>query len=204
MGLAPGRAGPGDTFDQGDTAMTARRSSPTVTPSPWHALREYLIEAYSNAEMRVLVEVSLLAEAGSRLPDERVSPQEYAHTLCTLIQRHSGVPTPEFWRQLVNDRPQRQRRIAAIKAAFAGAASDAAVSAARDLRHDAAWWRFAPPRLVAALLLLTAVVSAYCVSVPKPSRSTIQCRDGTYSATCTESRPGCCSHHGGPRERPAG
>ncbi|MCY0988721.1 hypothetical protein OV203_16420 [Nannocystis sp. ILAH1] len=175
--------------------MTTPRSSPTTNAGAWQALRDYLIDAYNNQEMRTLVELTLLAEAGTKLPDERVPAQEYAANLCTLIQRHSGCPVPEFWKQLTNDRPWRQPEIDKLQSIF-----DAAMAASgrpppappRPVRRG----HFTvPPLLTAALITAIGVAGSYCALTGiKPK---IECNDGTLSPTCTESGSGCCSRHGG-------
>ena len=149
--------------------------------------------------MRTLAERSLLAEGGTLLPDERVSPQEYATTLCGLIQRRSGVPRPDFWRQLAHDRPLRQREICRLQGLFCGGLREELGGRPRYIDPERGeGWR-PRPRLLAAVLVSLAVGAAtYCASAPDSPRPTkIVCKDGTQSPTCDRVRPGCCSGHGG-------
>jgi len=177
--------------------MTSPRTPSSTNASAWHALREYLVDAYSNHEMRVLIELTLLGTARNLLPDERVSAQEYAATLCALIQRHSGGPVQEFWAQLVNDRPLRAPEIDKLRSIFKAAmiATGRALPTSRLGPQP----RLRRPQLLgAALFTVLGGFTAYCAAVrPRPK---IECRDGTISPTCEEPAPGCCSHHGGPRE----
>ncbi len=176
-------------------------TSPPLDPAPWYALREYLVQAYANSEMRALAERSLLAEAGARLPDERVPAEEYAATLCGLIQRHWGVPSPDFWRRLADDRPSRQREIAGLRQVFLELERNRSAAASRRASAElGARPRWSPARFIAAAVVsLGVVLASYCASAPGSSRSrdTIQCKDGTRSPTCYEVREGCCSNHGG-------
>jgi hypothetical protein len=176
--------------------MTMHHSSSPTNPTAWQALREYLVDAYSNSEMRQLIELTIVAEAGTQLPDERVSSQEYAATLCGLIQRHSRVPGPEFWQQLVADRPRRQQEIAKLRAFFHGLADEPRLPAAPPLAPRAAPWRHHALRAVVACLLSALGATAYC-TVTSPPKTKVICRDGTQSPTCDEPRAGCCSGHGG-------
>lgn len=176
--------------------MTAPRSSSPTNPSAWQALREYLVDAYSNQEMRLLLELTLLAEAGSRLPDERVSSQEYAVTLCALIQRHSRIPGPDFWRRLASDRPLRQQEIAKLRTFFYGVASDPGQPLAPLVAMGRAGRRFTAAWILSACVItFIGLVASYCAVTRMPKR--VMCSDGTSSPTCFERGPGCCSNHGG-------
>lgn len=177
--------------------MTARRTTSPTNPSAWQALREFLVDAYSNQEMRLLLEFTLLAEAGSRLPDERVSPQEFAANLCALIQRHSGHPVPEFWRQLAADRPLRAAEIAKLKQFFTGVLEPPRPTPAAALPRTAAQRLTAPRLVTAALIVSLGSATTYCALAGQKPRANVVCRDGTPSPTCDERRPGCCSNHGG-------
>ncbi|PCC71558.1 hypothetical protein SAMN02745121_01103 [Nannocystis exedens] len=175
--------------------MTTPRSSPTTNAGAWQALRDYLIDAYSNQEMRTLVELTLLAEAGTRLPDERVPAHEYAATLCMLIQRHSGCPVPEFWRQLLADRPWRRPEIDKLQTIFDAAMAASGRPPPQPPRPVRRWQFTVPPLLGAALITALGAAGTYCaLARDKPK---IECNDGTRSPTCTELGPGCCSRHGG-------
>lgn len=185
--------------------MTQRRASPTFDPAPWHRLREFLTDAYSNAEMRTLAERTLLAQGGALLPDERVSPQEYATTLCGLIQRHSGSPRPDFWRQLAEDRPFRRREIGRLQGFFIGEPGGEVGARSgyidRGGREGGRPW---PRYLAAVVVSLTVGAATYCASAPDSQRSTkIMCNDGTRSPNCDRVRSGCCSGHGGVLESEA-
>ncbi|MFZ6180265.1 hypothetical protein [Nannocystis pusilla] len=181
--------------------MTSPRSSPTTNASAWQALRDYLAEAYSNQDMRLLLELTLLAEAGSRLPDERVSPQEYANTLCGLIQRHSGYPLPEFWKQLADDRPLRAPEIYKLRAIFEAAMAASGRPPPPPPKPARRGQFTVPPLLTAALITAIGVAGTYCALArtanPDLGKPGIECNDGTPSPTCTEPRGGCCSRHGG-------
>lgn len=189
--------------------MNARRSSAMNEPSPWYALHEYLVVAYSNPEMRRLVEISLLPEAGHRLPDERVPAQEYASALCTLIQRHSSVPSPEFWRRLLDDRPMRRSQIVKLRSAFS---THACARAPVHSDDRGGWWRKTAQALAIASIVGLGSTAVYCANAPPsapapaPAKQKVECNDGTFSPTCDEPRPGCCSSHGGVRVQssPAG
>ncbi len=173
------------------------RARPTTDPSPWHGLREYLADAYSNAEMRTLLERSLLAQGGSLLPDERVPVQEYATTLCYLLQRHAGVPSPDFWCQLSQDRPLRQREVGKLRLMFLAGARDGAHATPRHTHPPGEpGWRTAPKLVLALLVSLAVSVATYCASAPKPK---LRCNDGTPSPTCVQGGDprGCCSGHDG-------
>lgn len=180
--------------------MTTPRSSPTTNASAWQALRDYLAEAYSNQDMRLLLELTLLAEAGSKLPDERVSPQEYANTLCGLIQRHSGYPLPEFWKQLADDRPLRAPEIYKLRAIFEAAIAASGRPPPSPPKPAQRRQFTAPPLLTAALITAIGAGTAYCALArtdnPDLGKPGIECNDGWRSG-CTESRSGCCSTHGG-------
>lgn len=174
--------------------MTAPRN-PANIHSPWYALRDFLTKIYSNHEMRALVEITLGASASASLPDERIAPQEYAGTLCTLYQRHSGVPTPEFWARLLAERPIRKPEINKLKAAFAAMAHEAELPRTHAVASRS---RYKGPALVAtaAIAIVTVVTMVY----PQPTVSqNIECNDGTISPTCEVSGPGCCSGHKGVR-----
>lgn len=174
--------------------MTSPRTPSTVNATAWHALREYLVDAYSNQEMRILLELTLLGTARNMLPDERVSTQEYAATLCALMQRHSGGPVQEFWSQLVTDRPLRTPEIDKLRSIFKAAM----IATGRTLPTSPRQHRSRRPQIVgAAFVTVLGACTAYCAAVrPRPK---IECRDGTISPTCEEPAAGCCSHHGGPR-----
>lgn len=176
--------------------MTALRSSSPTNPSAWQALREYLVDAYSNQEMRLLLERTLLAEAGSRLPDERVSSQEYAVTLCALIQRHSRIPGPDFWRRLAADRPLRQQEIAKLRTFFYGIVNEPVQPVAPLAAMGRSGRRFTVPWvLTACVVTLIGLVACYCAVTTVQKK--VMCRDGTPSPTCSERHSGCCSNHGG-------
>lgn len=181
--------------------MSTPRSSPTTNAGAWRALRDYLVDAYNNQEMRTLVELTLLAEAGTKLPDERVSAQEYAANLCTLIQRHSGCPVPEFWEQLTNDRPWRQPEIDKLQSIFDAAMAASGRPPPAPPKPVRRWQLTAPPLLTAALITAIGVAGTYCALArtddPDLGKPKIECNDGTLSPSCTESRSGCCSTHGG-------
>lgn len=181
--------------------MTSPRSSSTTNASAWLALRDYLADAYNNQDMRLLLELTLLAEAGSRLPDERVSPHEFAHNLCSLIQRHSGYPVPEFWKQLADDRPLRAPEVYKLRTIFEAAMAASGRPPPPPPKPPRRRPFTAPPLLTAALITAIGAGTAYCAAtrngdslIPK---STILCNDGTPSPTCTEPDSGCCAHHGG-------
>ncbi len=190
--------------------MPVRRIN-AADAAPWYALREYLVEAYSNPEMRALVELSLIAEAASRLPDERVPAHEYAAMLCTLIQRHSGVPSAEFWRQLATDRPLRQREIGRIRSAFSGSIREAAeLQYTQRPAAGRRWGAVMQPILgIGGAFASVMVVSMVCTAqTPKSTTDTtppvleksehrIMCVDGTRSKNCSKVGPGCCSGHEG-------
>jgi len=164
-------------------------------------LREFLTGACTNAEMRGLAEFTLIAGAGACLPDERVPSQEYAAALCTLIQRHSGFPTPEFWHQLATERPRRGLEVAKLKAAFAALAREAAARPTPHGVEPERGWRLKGRSLAAAtVLIVTVAIGTYCANAPSPTNGGVECRDGTVSRTCEKSRAGCCSHHGGVRD----
>lgn len=148
----------------------------------------------------MLMEITLLAEAGSRLPDERVPAQEYATTLCALIQRHSGAPSPEFWVQLICDRPLRQREIDRLKGAFEGVIREPPGAPPPRGGPTRRWRsRLAHPGLIAVILVALGAATTYCGSIPTAPKPPVECRDGTPSPTCDEADRGCCSHHGGIR-----